>query len=294
MWSETAWFSFTVPERAIQGYVYPWIRPNQGLLGGGVWVWDASAHQPWDILFWENQYNLPYPEPGDLRDIEFPTGISIRVEEPLQTYRVGYSHPELELDFTFDAIMEPHVLAGDEPKLFAAHVDQPGRVYGRMNLRGEEIPFDCFAIRDRSWGPRVEDSGLRMAYDHGSAADAAFLAFAYPDRDDSPVEMGYLLRDGEAAVLVEGRRRIERPGDWPSRVVIEATDSLGRELEAVGECVNRLSFTNIPWMFNWCSLTRWELDGRVAWGEDQDVWHLDKWRRWIRQRRAEGAGGGSE
>ena len=85
--------------------------------------------------------------------------------------------------------------------------------------------------------------------------------------------------------MVRGRRRVERPGEWPTRVFVEATDSLGRNLEAVGECVNRLSFTNIPWMFNWCSLTRWEYDGVVGWGEDQDVWHLDAWRRWIRARR---------
>ena len=38
-WNETAWFSFTIPERKIQGYVYPWVRANQKILGGGVWVW---------------------------------------------------------------------------------------------------------------------------------------------------------------------------------------------------------------------------------------------------------------
>jgi hypothetical protein len=283
-WSETTWFSFTVPERNMQGYVYPWIRPNQGLLGGGVWVWDDSGHQPWDVPFYENQYNIPYPKLGDLRDIEFPNGISIRCTRPLTTYEVRYSHPDLELEFTFDATMEPHVLSKGGPNLFAGHVDQPGRVFGRMNLRGEEIEFDSYAIRDRSWGSRVEDKGLRMAYSHGQGAHGSFLAFAYPDQEDSPVTMGYLQRDGESATLVSGRRVIERPGDYATRVVIEAKDSLGRELEAVGTCVSRMSFTNIPWMFNWCSLTRWEFDGAEGWGEDQDVWHLDKWRQFKRSR----------
>jgi hypothetical protein len=255
-WSETTWFSFTVPERRMQGYVYPWVRPNQGLLGGGVWIWDDTAHQPWEIPFWDNQYNLPYPERGDLRDIEFPNGISIRCTKPLSNYEIRYSHRDLELGFTFEALMEPHVLSRSEPL-------------------------------DRSWGPRVEDPDLRMAYSHGTTSDQnAFLAFAHPDADEAPVSMGYLLRDGEAAVLVEGTRRIERPGDWPTRVFIEATDSLGRHFEARGECVSRLSFTNIPWMFNWCSLTRWEYDGVEGWGEDQDVWHIDRWRRFIRERRA--------
>jgi hypothetical protein len=29
LWNETTWFSFSVPERAIQGYVYPWVRPSR-------------------------------------------------------------------------------------------------------------------------------------------------------------------------------------------------------------------------------------------------------------------------
>lgn len=293
-WNETVWFSFTIPERNIQGYVYPWVRANQKLLGGGVWVWDHSAHQPWDILFWDNQYNLPFEVTGDLRDIRFPNGISIQCLKANSDYRVQYEHPELQLDFTFEAIMEPLVLARSETGLFAAHVDQPGRVRGTMSLRGEKIDFDAHAVRDRAWGPRVEDRDLRMAYLHGSAERNAFLAFAHPDDAsdpsarviEAPISAGYLLRDGEAAVLVDGLRRIERPGDWPTLVHVEAVDSLGRRLEAKGECVNRLSFTNIPWMFNWCSLTRWEFDGVVGWGEDQDVWHLDRWRRWIRERRA--------
>ena len=38
-------------------------------------------------------------------------------------------------------------------------------------------------------------------------------------------------------------------------------------------------------MFNWTSFTRWEFDGIEAWGEDQDVWHPGKWRRFVQEHR---------
>ena len=46
-WQETAWFTFVVPERALTCYVYPWVRANQGILGGGVMVWDDRSHHAW-------------------------------------------------------------------------------------------------------------------------------------------------------------------------------------------------------------------------------------------------------
>ena len=289
MWSETTWFSFCVPERRLHAYVYPWIRPNMGMFGGGVMVWDDTAHLPWECLHWSYHWNLPLPKLGDLRDFEFPLGIRVRCLEPSSAYHVTYEHPDCSIDVVFRAIMEPHVVGrGDPPGLFSAHVDQPGRVTGRIELHGETMPVDCYAIRDRSWGPRIEDPGLRMGYDHAQSADAAFLAFSSPgvvsDTKPAPLTpgLGYLWRDGEAAALRSGTRAIERDGRWPRRVVIRAEDALDRRFEAVGECVNRVSFTNIPWMFNWVSLAHWDFAGGDGWGEDQDVWHTDRYRAFVR------------
>ena len=291
MWSETTWFSISVPERRLHAYVYPWVRPNMKMFGGGVIVWDDTGELPWDSVHCNYQWNLPLATLGDLRDFEFPLGIRVRCLEPLTTYHVTYDHPDCSIDVQFRAIMEPHIVGrGDPPGLFSAHVDQPGHVTGQITLGDEKIPVDCYAIRDRSWGPRIEDRTLRMGYDHAQCATSAFLAFSLPDAAGSPVIMGYLWRDGEAAALVSGTREIERDGVSPRRVVIRAVDALGRRIEAVGECVNRFSFTNIPWMFNWLSLTRWEYEGSggtaaVGWGEVQDVWHSDKYRAFARSLR---------
>ena len=121
MWSETTWFSFSVPERRLHAYVYPWVRPNMAMFGGGVMVWDADGHLPWDCVHWNYQWNLPIPKLGDLRDFEFPLGIRLRCLEPLADYRITYDHPDCSIDVTFRALMEPHVVGrGDPPGLFSA------------------------------------------------------------------------------------------------------------------------------------------------------------------------------
>ena len=62
-WQETAWFTFVVPERRLTCYVYPWVKANQGILGGGVMVWDDRGRHPWDAVHWDYQWTYPYPTP---------------------------------------------------------------------------------------------------------------------------------------------------------------------------------------------------------------------------------------
>jgi hypothetical protein len=166
--------------------------------------------------------------------------------------------------------------------LFSAHIDQPGHVTGSFTLGDETMTVDCYSIRDRSWGPRVSDPSFRMGYSCAQTSTDAFLALTYPDAAAAPMTFGYNWSDGEAAVLVSASRSIERCGPWPSRVIVEARDALGRDVVAVGESVNRISYTNVPWMFVWCSLVHWEVNGVEAWGEDQDAWHVENYRRFAR------------
>jgi len=285
-WNETIWFSFNVPERAISGYVYPWVRANQSLYGGGVLAWDDGGHLPWNALVWDWSWNEPLPELGDLRDFAFPNGIRIRCLEPLEAYHIEYERRGFSLDLTFRALIEPHTVGrSDWDAAFAAHFDQPGHLEGRLVIEGEEIPVDCYSMRDRSWGPRVEDPEFRLGWDHGQTATDAFLSYCAPDEPGSPVTRGFLWRDGEASELVSGTRSLERGEDGaPARVVIDATDALGRRLEAEGHCANGMAFLATPWMFTWNCLTRWEFAGTTGWGEVQDTWHLEKFRAFSRAR----------
>src|ERR1700684_1772769 len=90
------------------------------------------------------------------------------------------------------------------------HFDQIGRVDGDINLRGEKIAIDCFAMRNRSWGPRPEHRPRASTYVTGAAAaNHGFLAVSCP-ADGDTVAFGFLLRDGVVRHFVKGRRIAER------------------------------------------------------------------------------------
>ena len=59
-------------------------------------------------------------------------------------------------------------------------------------------------------------------------------------------------------------------------IKVEGVDALGRGFAASGAAqsriiLNRHSFIDVN------SLVRWELDGKTAWGEDQDMWTMHQW-----------------
>ncbi|MEY2570348.1 MAG: hypothetical protein QOE63_698, partial [Acidimicrobiaceae bacterium] len=80
--TETAWFSFNVPERKLGCWFYNQILATQGVCNGGVWVWDDSDA---GALYEVRQEGLALPNIAtiDLRDVELPNGNHIEVLEPL-------------------------------------------------------------------------------------------------------------------------------------------------------------------------------------------------------------------
>jgi hypothetical protein len=274
--TETAWFSFFHPERRLGGWFYTLVRPNIGTVAGGVWVWDDTAWLPWDVLYSANYSSLQLPEGADLRDVVLPTGVSVRVIEPTRSYELGYDDGDrLSARLRFDAVMAPEPLTAVGSTFGSAHhFDQLGRVTGELVLHGERIEIDCISMRDRTWGPRPEHRPRQAAYVTGAVdADHGFLAVTNTRGDDDPIAYGFLRRDGRTVSLTGGERTVERDPahGWTTRVRIEATDAEGRELVAVGEPVSRM-IINRHTFIDVNGLVRWEVDGQVGWGEDQDMW----------------------
>lgn len=280
--TETAWFSFCVPELNMGGWLYSMIRPNIGTVAGGAWVWDDTAHLPWEALYSSNLTAQRLRENSDLANIDLPNGVSIRTLEPLTSYQLGY-HDEgrLELDLRFDAVMPPRPLKNNSNSAFRilSHFDQFGRVRGTVKVNGREIAVDCLGMRDRSWGPRAEHRPNRSAYVTGIASEKhGFLAVTKANDPGGAISYGFLLRDGVDHDLVSGTRRVERDPThgWVTRIIIDATDSEGRKLRAVGRrmsaiILNRHSFIDIN------SLIEWDIDGDTGHGEDQDMWPTHQW-----------------
>ncbi len=287
--TETAWFSFHHPERKLGGWFYTMARPNIGTIAGGAWIWDDSAHLPWEVLYSANYSALEIPVGQDLTDIRLPTGVSIKVIEPCMSYALGYEDAErLQATLRFDAVMPPEPLTAVGSTFGSAHhFDQLGRVSGELLLHGERIDIDCLAMRDRTWGRRPENRPRQAAYVTGAVrADHGFLAVTNVRPEGDFIAYGFLRRDGYTTSLKHGERHVERDSEhgWTTRVVLSATDMEGRELHAVGTPVSRM-FINRHTFIDLNSLIRWEIDGEIAWGEEQDMWPVH---RWARMRREQG------
>ena len=296
--------SFHIVERDLGGWLYSQIRPNLGTVSGGAFVYDTSAHLSWELPWFAYQHHQPLPDPLDLRDVSFRTGVTTRVIEPGMAYELGYrfrDQDEFVADLRFDGLTPPvpH-LQGAPPFTGSSHYDQHGRITGTLRLRGEEMTVDCVSVRDRSWGRRPErvGRGRRLSYAFGHTdADEAFLAFSMPSVDEpsSDVESfvsGYLLRGGVLRRLERGTRTVARDAatGGVSRIELSGIDTDGRELAAVGQARSRMFLGLGGVTVN--TVMRWTTDLGVGHGEDQDVWPQPEFadaRRLLRGDAGEGA-----
>jgi hypothetical protein len=287
-WTETCWFTFTVPERRLSGQLYPFFRTNQRVAAGGAYFWDDKGSQPWNCLYAKNFWHLPMPD-QPLSDITLPNGIHYRCVEPLTRYELRYDDPdadELHVDLTFSAVTPPHYLG-------SSHLDQPGRYQGTIWLRGETIKVDSFGFRDRSWGPRTQfGAGLTGSpvpnggYSYATAsADDAFHTITMNRGQGCQSIHGYVIRDGQWAKLRSATREVtdrDPLTGYPCRVRIDGVDELERELRAEGRCLNQIGVHLNPNLFTVNCLTEWTFGGVTAYGEDHDNWSAPAIRKFVR------------
>jgi hypothetical protein len=255
------------------------------------------------------------PAEADLRDITFPGGgFSIKMIKPLMDYYVAYGDPEagFAVEFEHRSVHPPHRFTpGEPPALHNPHLDQLGRITGELTLRGERIPISCYSVRDRTWGPRGghhsggrgapravgqhrvalpggpkwreierERGQGRIQYIFGHTDDqTGFLSFVRPQDGDaagrSPMNMGWLLKDGVFQRLDKTKSTMRNFRDpntgWSAHMEVDMTDVTGRSMQAEGFAVSHMCENAAGSN----ALMRWEYDGRIGWGEDQDGWRPD-------------------
>src|SRR4030081_2841824 len=132
-WTETTWWSFNVPARALAGWLYVQIRPNVGTASGGAFVYDPSGWLPWQLPYYGYTRFQGVPDPLDLRDVTFANGVSVRSLAPGMHYELGYRFRD-QTDFTADLVFEgivppvPHLRGAPPFTGSSSHFDQPGRI----------------------------------------------------------------------------------------------------------------------------------------------------------------------
>jgi hypothetical protein len=241
-------------------------------------------------------------------------GYSLILLMPLLDYGLAFrvAAREFSLDIEFRGVHAPRRFTpGVAPALFNPHLDQLCQVCGEMVLNGERLAIDGLGIRDRTWGPRGgrhsasqkakyvrnethvlhpggprwreierERGRGRIQYIFGHAdAGHGFLGFVRPQDGDaegwSPMNVGWLLRDGVFGHIDKTKSKMRNFRDpltgYSQHMQVVVVDELGRTLEAEGFALSRVHEEN----YGIQSLFRWEFDGRIGWGEDQDGWRAD-------------------
>ncbi|MCU1396569.1 MAG: hypothetical protein JWM34_4997 [Ilumatobacteraceae bacterium] len=275
-WSETCWFTFSIPERNMSVQFYPYFRTNMGVAAGAVYVWDGAADQVSTCRYAKNFWHLPMPT-TPLSDMQLANGITYRANAPLSEYSVGYRDPD-----GGDLAIDLDVRCIDEPFRLHTHYDQATRATGTIMLDGETIDVDCVGFRDRSWGVRSQFGSTVMGparyapYSWGTAAnDDGFFSMCGDFGNGCVNVHGFLRRDGQQSKIASGTHQVlERSSltGYPQHVVIVGTDELGRTFTADGWAQNGFGWNINPNLYTINSLMHWSLDGVDAYGEDHDNW----------------------
>jgi hypothetical protein len=309
---ETTWWSFNVPERGMGGWLHAGYHSNRGEVTWRVFVWDPLRADPAGLAYYKTMGGVPMPPDPDLRTITFPGGgFSVDMLRPLMDYRVSYRDGDagFAVELEHRSVHPPHRFTpGEAPMLGNPHLDQLGHVVGEMTLAGERIHIDCYSVRDRTWGPRggrhsqsqrpryvrgehrVLDPGGprwreierqrgrgRIEYVFGHTdATTGFLGFVRPQDGDargwSPMNVGWLLQDGVFGRLDKTKSRMRNFRDpktgWSAHMEVALTDRTGRTMDAEGHAVSWMCESGAGAN----ALMRWEYDGKIGWGEDQDGW----------------------
>ena len=226
------------------------------------------APLPWEVLYSTNFSALELPADADLRDVDLPTGVSIKVDEPTKSYSLGYDDAgRFTADLRFEAEMAPRPLvAAGSTFGKAAHFDQIGRVTGTIELHGESIAIDCWSMRDRTWGRRPENRPRQAAYVTGAGdGGPGFLAVTNTRDGTDRVAYGFVDRgDGAgrrwSTVSARSCATPTTVGSTRSRSMRstpQADRSWPRGQSVSRIIINRHSFIDIN------SLIDWQLDGET-------------------------------
>jgi hypothetical protein len=290
-WNESAWFSFSIPEKEIHGMVYYFFRPNMNLLMGGPILWDGSGAHTWDCLYYDWHHFQTIPDDAEKFDFRSHTSLEVRVAEPRMKYRLSYDQPDFKLDLDWTGLEEPHHFLGMEIEATGMsaenrmHFEQMGRATGTIELRGERLEIDCYALRDSSWGVRQMDGVRRGSYFWAVAdADNAFHAQVMGEGDEMRVVGGFLKRDGETSSLVGGRRLVtEMGGVTPRRFDLTLVDEKGRSVDLSARSCSDLMVNFYPRVQVVWSLLEVDFGGGVrGWGDMQEFQPLEQFRAMVR------------
>ncbi len=296
--TETSYFGFNIPARRLNGEIYLWFHPVLKVMSASVYIWTGIKSSTLACEYVNHFHYLPWPA-NNIADYTIEAlNLHIRVLEPLRQIQIDFADQARGVSFSLlqTAIMPPGVRPGGH------HFTQAMRVTGELTLYGERMLIDGYFSRDRSWGQeRREDPMLLPALSwmvgvfddsfafHALALDDPALgpewAKAFPHiKSGENLFWGYVWQDGELTPLVAARKLTRRDagGLAPVSIDMELEDARGRRLALRGEVQARTPWQTWQNMNVFFCQTKWTTDGRVGYGDTQDVQFNEFTRRFSR------------
>ena len=301
----THYFGLSVPDEAVNVFVYLRCQPVFGLSTGGVCVFRGLDNRmPLGIEHLDWTVTMPWPEVAG-NTVTTANGLRIDFVEPGRVVHLSYASPDgtTSFDVTQTAVtpllVRGHVMPGEDrdtdPAQRPGGSEQFMHCTGELVLDGDRYAVDCQPIRDRSWRqvrserevdhPPVAWSPMRFG------DDRMFNQVGFEAPDTSPpwkglydvaddartFHFGWVWADGEARHLTRVRRDVVRrhPDLFAAlEQTIEADDETGATWRFHGRAIAMAHLPSWPNNFFVDSLYRWEDEaGRVAHCTYQEAWY---------------------
>jgi hypothetical protein len=285
--TETQYIGFNIPEHDIHALCYMWHHPNLGVVSGGAWAWKGIKRgslscELFDMLIYVDDAALA----NDLHHFELPNSYQVDVIEPLSRLRIRYSDEPRgnAFDIELDAVAKPMGLET------GFHFEQPMKTRGSLTLAGTDYAVDAYTVRDRSWGQLRHEAHSDLppiAWMTGVfGPDLMFGTTAFDSEDTDPewkgvmsvpggdpLRGGWIYHDGDYVPVVSVSKRTVRNELtlFPEAVELTIADATGYSMDIHGTVTAASNWRAWHNMDSVICLTRWECDGRVGYGDTQDV-----------------------
>src|ERR1700730_12302237 len=113
---ETLWYWWFNSDRGLGAWHYHYLRPNIGVSGGGLFIFDDTAWFHREVPYYFNYANMPIPAGADLRDFTFPNGERFEMIDPLRHHRITYADRDsIKLALDWKAADKPWVRVSVQP-----------------------------------------------------------------------------------------------------------------------------------------------------------------------------------
>lgn len=284
-WTETSYWGFTAPAHNLMCEIYIWFHPAMKVMSAGVLLWRGLRGSSLAADYVNHHHFLPMPDGIGHYRID-AIGLEIEIVEPLHHARLKMHDPARGV--SFDVVAQGAHAPVSRPN--GHHLVQPMKVTGALDLYGENIAIDGYFMRDRSWGADRFESPLDLppiTWMTGMAEDFSFHLVAFDDPALEPdwkgafsqpsegenLLWGYLAMDGRTTAITRASKRTRREidGHSPRGYDMEIEDDAGRVLKMHGEVTARVPWNTWQNVVVHYGLTRWDIEGRIAWGDCQDI-----------------------